>query len=127
MDSDQVFVAGDVVTFEHEDGSRLVRQVHGSPNLYVNFDGFEIDTRRLLEGGWKIAKVRHFSVPLPTAPGSVITWRDGAYLPQIAQLDCNPGNLGWRHQKDDDPRWFTAEQMAAEVAGHRWTLLGVTS
>jgi hypothetical protein len=49
--------------------------------------------------------------PLPTASGSVVRWRDGAYLPQIAQLDAGHMGLGWRVDENDDPRWVTADQL----------------
>lgn len=124
---DEELVAGDIVTFEHKDGSRLVREVYGSPNRYIDLEGYEVNTHQLLLGGWRVSSVRHFQVPLPTSPGSVISWRDGAYLPQIALLDPNARNLGWRHQKDEDARWCTPDEMAAEIAGHRWTLLGIVS
>ena len=62
-------------------------------------------------------------VALPTVPGSVICWTNGAYLPQIAQLDAGHMDLGWFTGADDNNRWYTADQLAAYIEGAPFTRL----
>lgn len=66
---------------------------------------------------------RPVTEPLPTDLGAVITWRDGAYLPQIAQLDAGERRLGWRWTTDDGGRWMTAHDLEIVIGGQPWQRL----
>ena len=52
----------------------------------------------------------------------VITWRDGAYLPQIAQRDQH-GDLGWYTWLGHDGRWFNVDGLAQLIGDADVTVL----
>ena len=62
-------------------------------------------------------------VVLPKVPGSVICWTDGAYLPQIAQLDAGHMDLGWFTGEDGDNLWYTDDQLVSYMDGAPFTHL----
>lgn len=64
--------------------------------------------------------------PRPWANAKVITWRDGAYLPQIAQRDPrNEGgrDLGWYTWLGNDGRWFDEDGLAQLIGDADVTIL----
>lgn len=62
--------AGDRVTLEHDDGSKLVRDVIGGawPAIQV-FPGFSPAIQHLTDDGWRITAVVKPAPALPTEPG----------------------------------------------------------
>lgn len=50
----------------------------------------------------------------------IIMWRDGAYLPQIAQHDAR---LGWRYSDETDARWYTETELAKLIGDADVTIL----
>lgn len=68
-------------------------------------------------------EVEQHTHALPTKPGTVITWRDGAYLPQIAQLDAGSMQLGWWTYHADEGRWLNAKSLAAVIGDAEWRVL----
>lgn len=50
--------------------------------------------------------------PRDWADAQFIAWRDGAYLPQIAQRDVGARNLGWRFGVEDDYAWLSEDRLA---------------
>lgn len=61
--------------------------------------------------------------PRAWADADVITWRDGAYLPQIAQKDRGRSNLGWRYSDETDARWCTEDELASLIGDADVTVL----
>jgi len=62
--------------------------------------------------------------PRPWASADVITWRDGAYLPQIAQRDRGSHALGWYTWLGHDGRRLTEDALAQLIGDADVTILG---
>lgn len=61
--------------------------------------------------------------PRAWTDADVITWRDGAYLPQIAQKDTGHSSLGWRYSDETDARWYTEDELASFIGDADVTVL----
>lgn len=61
--------------------------------------------------------------PKPWHEAQVVTWRDGAYMPQIAQRDMGRMGLGWLHGKDEDARWYSEDGLAQQIGDADVTIL----
>ena len=57
---------------------------------------------------------------LPTMPGTVIRWKDDAYLPHLAQLDP-AGRMGWRSDNSvvggtgNEDRWVSNDSLKSAI------------
>lgn len=65
------------------------------------------------------------TTPKPKIPedAEFIIWGDGSYLPQIAQRDSGPANLGWRYGAEEDYRWYSSESLSREIGDAEVTVL----
>lgn len=65
------------------------------------------------------------TTPKPKIPedAEFIIWDDGSYLPQIAQRDSGPADLGWRYGAEEDYRWYSYEALLREIADAEVTVL----
>lgn len=65
------------------------------------------------------------TTPKPKIPedAEFIIWDDGSYLPQIAQRDSGPANLGWRYGAEEDYRWYSSESLSREIGDAEVTVL----
>lgn len=64
--------------------------------------------------GWTLYVTPPPTPELPTEPGTVITWKNGAYLDAIAQK-CPEGRLGWWADFGQGGRWHTDAELLAVI------------
>lgn len=65
------------------------------------------------------------TTPKPKIPedAEFVTWDNGSYLPQIAQRDSGPANLGWRYGAEEDYKWYSSETLSREIGDAEVTVL----
>lgn len=100
--------AGQRVRIERGDRARE-GSVYG-PSFSV--EGYRLEA--LERDGWTLYVTPPPTPELPTEPGTVITWKNGAYLDAIAQK-CPEGRLGWWADFGQGGRWHTDAELLAVI------------
>ena len=78
---------------------------------------------RYAADGWDLFVPAPATPPLPTDPGTVISWAGGAYLPHLAQLDTHGKHGWWTDTGDGDRRWYTATELSDWLQGTPYDVL----
>jgi len=81
------------------------------------------DVLQIHQGYWQLSVPAKPAVELPTDQGAVITWFDGTYFPQIAQLDPGDRGQGWFYESNGDSLFLTAEELIVNIGSAPYTRL----
>lgn len=101
----------------------LIREDHGDDVILARCSSWDY-ANQLAMAGTRLREVVD-TTPKPKIPedAEFIIWDDGSYLPQIAQRDSGPADLGWRYGAEEDYRWYSSEALSRDIGDAEVTVL----